>query len=192
MAVILTFGYKKRVKTLNLKNFNWKKYQKYFSAQSADDLNRFLEKMPHNVGQSVLIAAGIVWAVAAALGLFTAVQTQKLTELRSELKATEALKPVVPIIKNIPISKDEVEKFVTNAQENYRGIDIKANGSTIIITARNTANFTEFREAIGHVQNGGAGWRVSLEKLCVGRECDKQYKLAVSLKVNKVSVENPS
>jgi hypothetical protein len=177
---------------LNLKNFDWKKYQKYFSGQSADDLNRFLEKLPQNAGQSVLISAAIVWAVAAGLGLFTAVQSQKLTELRSELKATEALKPVVPIIKNIPIAKEEVEKFVKSAQENYRGIDIKANGSTIIITARNTANFTEFREAIGHVQNGGAGWRVSMEKLCVGRECDKQYKLAVSLKVNKVSVENPS
>ncbi len=174
---------------MSLKSFDIKTLQKYFSAQSADDLNRFLEKMPQNVGQTVLIAAAIAWGMAAAVGLYTAIQTQKLTELRAELKATEALKPSVPKIKNIAIPKKEVEKFVEHAKKSYRGIDIKSNGSTIIITARSTLNFAEFREAIGHVQNGGDGWRVSLEKLCVGRECDKQYKLAASLKVNKVSVE---
>lgn len=174
-----------------MKSFNIKKVEKIFDPKSADDLNRFLEKLPYNVGQTVLIAAAIVWGMAAAAGLYTAVQTQTLTELRAKLKETQALKPAVPKIKNISIPKKEVEKFVTNAQKSYRGIDFKANGSTIVITARSTANFAEFREAIGHVQNGGDGWRVSLEKLCVGRECDKQYSLAVALKVNKVSVENP-
>jgi hypothetical protein len=175
-----------------LKSFNWKKIGKYFSAQSADDLNSFLEKIPQHAGQTVLIAAGIAWGTAAASGLFTAIQVQKMTELREELKETTALKPSVPSIKNIPIPKQDVEKFVENAKKSYRGIDIRANGSTIIITASSTRNFTEFREAIGHVQNGGDGWRVTLEKLCVGRECDRQFKLAASLKVNKVSVENPS
>ena len=173
-------------------SFDIKKYERYFSSQSTKDLNVFLEKLPQNAGQTALIAAGIAWAMAAAAGLYTAVQTQTLTELRAELKATQALKPAVPHIKNIPIDKKAVEDFVASASKSYRGIDIRANGSTIIIGARSTSNFAEFREAIGHVQNGGAGWRVSLEKLCVGREFDKQYKLAVSLKVNKVSVENPS
>ena len=177
---------------MNLKSFDWKSLQKYFSSQSADDLNRFLEKMPQNAGQTILIAAGIAWAMAGALGLYTAIQTQQLTELRAKLMATEALKPSVPKIKNIAIPKAEVEKFVENAKKSYRGIDIKSKGSTIVITANSTLNFAEFREAIGHVQNGGQGWRVSLENLCVGRECDKRHKLAVSLKVNKVSVEKPS
>lgn len=170
---------------------DWQKFQKYFSAQSADDLNRFLEKVPQNAGQAVLIAAGIAWAMAAAVGLYTAVQTQKLTELRSELKETKALKPSVPTIRNVPISKDAVQKFVDSAKESYPNIDIQANGANVVITASGTVHFAEFRESIGHVQNGGDGWRVSLEKLCVGRECDKQHKLAVSLKVNKVSVEKP-
>ncbi|HPF77888.1 MAG TPA: hypothetical protein PLF01_01230 [Alphaproteobacteria bacterium] len=174
------------------KSFDIKTVQKYFSAQSADDLNRFLEKLPQNAGQTVLVAAAIAWGMAGAAGLYTAIETQKLTELREELKATEALKPAVPKINNIAIPKAEVEKFVENAKKSYKGLDIKVNGSTIIITATSTANFAEFREAIGHVQNGGDGWRVSLEKLCVGRECDRQFKLAASLKVNKVSVEKPS
>lgn len=177
---------------MSLKSFDIKSFQKYFSSQSADDLNRFLEKMPQNAGQTVLIAAAIAWGMAAAVGLYTSIQTQKLTELRAELKSTEALKPAVPQIKNMAIPKAEVEKFVESAKKSYRGIDIKVNGSTIIITANSTLNFAEFREAIGHIQNGGDGWRVTLEKLCVGRECDKRFKLAASLKVNKVSVEKSS
>lgn len=176
---------------MDFKSFNFKKYEKYFSAKSTDDLNRFLEKLPQHAGKNVLIAAGVIWAMAAALGLYTSIQAQELTKIRAELKETQALKPAVPTIKDIPISKAEVEKFVNEAKESYRGLDIKANGSTIVITSTRTSSFTEFREAIGHVQNGGDGWRVALEKLCVGRECDRNYKLAASLKVNKVSVEKP-
>ncbi len=174
---------------MNFKSFNWKYIQRYTSSKATGDFNRFLEKLPQNAGQTVLIAAAIAWGTAAALGLFTAIQTQKMIDLRAELKATEALKPSVPKIKTVGINKKDVEKFVTKAKESYKGLDIKANGSTIIITGQSTVNFTEFREAVGHVQNGGNGWRVSLEKLCVGRECDKQYKVAASLQVNKVSVE---
>lgn len=177
---------------MNFKSFDWKSLKKYFGKQSSDDLNRFLENLPQKAGQTVLIAAGIAWGVAAAAGLYTAVHTQSLIELRETLKETDALKPVVPVIKNIPIPKDDIEKFVESAKESYRGIDIKVNGSTIVISATNTSSFTEFREAIGHMQNGGEGWRVQMEKLCVGRECDKRFKLAVTLRVNKVSVENPS
>lgn len=172
-------------------SFDWQKIQRFLSSQSADDLNRFLEKVPQRAGQTVLIAAGIAWAMAGGAGLYTAVQTQKLTELRAELKETQALKPAVPSIRNVPIDKAAVQKFVESASDSYPNIDIKANGSNIVISSNSTVHFAEFREAIGHVQNGGDGWRVSLEKLCVGRECDKQHKLAVSLKVNKVSVENP-
>lgn len=177
---------------MDIKSFDIKKLEKYFTAKSSEDLNRFLEKLPQHAGKNILIAAGIVWAMAATLGLYTSIQAQELTKMRAELKEVQALKPEVPIIKDVAISKEEVEKFVTAAKQSYRGLDIKANGSTIVITTTRTAGFTEFREAIGHVQNGGDGWRVTLEKLCVGRECDKNYKLAASLKVNKVSVEKPS
>ncbi|MEM6811661.1 MAG: hypothetical protein AAF549_04255 [Pseudomonadota bacterium] len=177
---------------MDFKSVDFNKYKKYLNSQSSADLNRFLEALPHNAGKTVLIAAGIAWGIAAAAGLYASIQAQSLTELRAELKETQALKPAVPTIKNVAIPKAEVERFVTQAKKTYRGIDIKAQGSTIIITASSTSNFAEFREAIGHVQNGGNGWRVTLDKLCVGRECDKRFKLAASLKVNKVSVENPA
>jgi hypothetical protein len=177
---------------LSIKTFDFKSLKKYFSSQSSDDLNKFLEKLPQNAGHTVLIAAAIVWGMAAAFGLYTAIQTQQMTELRAELKETEALKPAVPKIKNVAIPKKDIDRFIKHAQKSYRGLSMKAKGSVIVITANRTSSFTEFREAIGHVQNGGDGWRVSLEKLCVGRECDKRFKLAASLKVSKVSVENPS
>lgn len=177
---------------MDFKSFDIKKFEKFFSAKASDDLNRFLENLPNHAGKNVLIAAGVIWALTAALGLYASIQAQELTILRAELREVQALKPAVPTIKNIAIPKKEIEDFVKKAEKNYRGINISSKGSTIVITATSTANFVEFREAIGHVQNGGDGWRVTLEKLCVGRECDRNYKLAVSLKVSKVSVEKPS
>ncbi len=176
----------------DFKNFDWRSLQKYMDPKSTGDLNAFLEKLPQHAGQTVLIAAGIAWAMAGALGLYTSIQVKQLTELRAELKEAEALTPIVPKISDVPIAKAEVEAFINKVKDSYKGLQFQLNGSTIVITSAQTNNFAEFREAIGHMQNGGSGWRVTLEKLCVGRECGQQQKLAVSLKVNKVSVENPT
>jgi hypothetical protein len=173
---------------VDLKSFDTTLLKKLMDPKAAGDLNIFLEKLPHHAGQTVLIAAGIAWAMAAALGLYASVEAKSLTELREQLKETKALQPTVPVIKDVPIDTKEVEAFVTELKDIYRGLTIQASGSTINITAATTSRFTEFREAVGHVQNGGSGWRVTMEKLCVGRECDR-VKLAAALKINKVSVE---
>lgn len=174
---------------MDFKNFDIKKINRLFSKKSSDDLNRFLENLPEHTGKNILISAGVMWALAAGLGLYTSIQTQELITVREELRETSSLKPAVPKIQNKSIDKKEVEQFVDDTKNSYRGLDIKANGSTIIITGNRTGSFTEFREALGHMQNGGDGWRVSLEKLCVGRECHRTHKLTTSLKVNRVSVE---
>lgn len=173
---------------MDFKSFDTTFLKKMMDPKAAGDLNVFLEKLPQHAGQTVLIASGIAWAMAAALGLYASVEAKSLTQLRESLKETKALQPSVPVIKDVPIDAKEVQKFAEELKNTYRGLDIKANGSTIMITASTTARFTEFREAVGHVQNGGSGWRVTMEKLCVGRECDK-VKLAAALKINKVSVE---
>jgi len=138
-----------------------------------------------------LIAAGIAWAMAGALGLYTTIQTQQMTELRAKLKETQALKPSVPVVKDVPVDKAEVESFVKTLKATYTGLDIQQSDASITITSNTTASFGQFREAVGHVQNGGTGWRVTLDKLCVGRECDNNQKLGAVLKINKVSVESP-
>lgn len=176
---------------LDFKNFDTSVLKKLVDPKSTGDLNAFLEKLPQNAGQTVLIAAGIAWAMAGALGLYASIQARQLTELRADLKEAEALTPIVPLIKDVPIAKTELDSFIEKVTPNYNGLKFQVNGSSIIITSPQTSNFAKFREAIGHMQNGGSGWRVSLDKMCVGRECGNTDKLAVSLKVNKVSVENP-
>jgi hypothetical protein len=174
----------------SLKSFDWRTLKKYTSPQVSEDLNAFLEKLPQHAGQSMLMIAGVAWAAAGALGLYTTVQMQKITEFRAKLQEAQALKPVVPIIKDTSVNPKEVTEFVDKIKGIYTGLSIKANGATILITADNTGSFGQFREAIGHIQNGGSGWRVTIDRLCVGRECER-VPLAASLKINKVSVESP-
>lgn len=176
----------------DFKKFDWRSLQKYMNPKSTEDLNAFLEKLPQHSGQTVLIAAGIAWAMAGALGLYASIQAKALTELRAEYQKADALTPIVPVISDVPISNTEVAAFLKKVEKSYPDLKLVANGSNIVITSGQTSNFAEFREAIGHMQNGGSGWRVTLDKLCVGRECSAGDKLAVSLKVNKVSVENPA
>jgi hypothetical protein len=174
----------------SLKAFDWRSLQKYASPKASGDLNAFLEKLPQNTNQSMLVIAGVSWACAAAMGLYTTIQLQKLTELRGSLQEAEALKPIVPVVKDVPVNKEEVTDFVAKTEATYQGLSFKANGAAILIEAESTGQFGQFREAVGHVQNGGAGWKVNIDRLCVGRECGKK-PLAAALKINKVSVDKP-
>lgn len=183
------FDFKKQFDALQ--SFDWRSLKKYANPKVADDINAFLEKMPQNAGKTMLVIVGVAWATAGAVGLFTVMQLQEITKLRAELQSAEALKPIVPVITDIPVSGKDVESFVEKMKDVYEGIEIRANGASIVLTGTDTSSFAQFREAIGHVQNGGSGWRVSIDRLCVGRECDKQ-PLGASLKINKVSVEKPS
>lgn len=174
----------------SLKSYDWRSLKKYANPQVTEDLNAFLEKMPQHAGNTMLMIAGIAWAAAGAIGLYTTVQMQKITDFRAELQEAEALKPIVPVIKDVPVNPKEVAQFVDKMKAIYTGLSIKVNGASILVTAENTAAFGQFREAIGHIQNGGSGWRVSIDRLCVGRECER-VPLAAALKINKVSVDKP-
>lgn len=175
---------------MDLKSFDMRSLQRYLQPQAMGDLNTFLERLPQHAGNQVLIAGGIAWAVACSLGLYTFIQTNKMIALRTELKNVTALQPTVPRITDVAVSTDDVTKFAKELADIYRGLAIKSTGSTIQISGTDTSRFAEFREAIGHVQNGGQGWRVSIESLCVGRECARE-KLSAQLKINRVNVDKP-
>lgn len=173
----------------SLSEFDWRSLNKYFSPHAANDFNKFLEAMPQTIGQKMLIIAGVVWGFAALVGLYTTVQINQLTELRATLQEADAIKPSVPKVSETPIDSSKITEFVEQIKPVYRGLDITSSGSSISITAQSTNQFGQFREAVGHVQNGGSGWRVNVEELCVGRECDR-IPLAARLKINKVSVDS--
>lgn len=174
----------------SLKSFDWRSLKKYASPKASEDLNAFLDKIPQNTNQTMLIVMGIVWGLAGATGLYTTVQLQNLTELRAELAEAKSLQPIVPKIVDKAVNPKQVSTFIEDMKKTYPGLYIKASGGAVTITAKNTGFYGQFREAIGHVQNGGSGWRVNIDRLCVGRECDRA-PLAAALKINKVSVDKP-
>lgn len=172
-------------------SFDWKSLQKFFSPQAADDLSRFMDALPERTGKGALIAAGIAWGAAAALGLFTVMQTKQLTEMRAELQTSKALKPLVPVISLQPVTKEDLTPLVDEFKTIYPGLSMNANGNNITIRSKETASFNQFREALGHVVNGGKGWKVDIDSLCVGREC-KQGGLDASVKIQKLKIDKPS
>ncbi len=171
-----------------LKSINWNSFQKLTTPQAADELNIFLEKLPKNTNKSILVITAIIWGSAAVLGLYTTVKMQELAELSIKRGEAQALLPIVPKIQDKPVDTQEVKTFVDELHKTYKDLEIKGSSSNIVINAKSTANYGQFREAIGHIQNGGFGWRVNVEKMCVGKEC-KQFPLSATLRINKVSVE---
>ena len=174
----------------SLQSFDLRSLQKYFSPQATSDLNHFLEKLPVNAGQTMLIIAGIIWAVAGTIGLYASVQIQELTKLRAEFQEAHAIQPAVPQIRDVPVDQAGIKEFASKINDVYKGLEIKSSGASISIQGKSTQAFGEFREAIGHIQNGGSGWRVNIDNLCVGRECQGPPLMA-TLKINKVSVDKP-
>ncbi len=174
-----------KLKTLN---FDWRTIGRYLNPKALDDVNELLEQLPHRTNKALLIVVAIIWAIAFALGLYTTVKMQEMAELVAKREEAQGLLPAVPELRDNPVSAKEIVSFVDELQKIYKGLEIKGNSSNIVIRAKTTSSFGQFREAIGHIQNGGAGWHVDVEKLCVGREC-KQYPLAAVLKINKVTVE---
>lgn len=175
----------------SLQSVNWlSTWRKLTNAQASNDFLKFMERLPQNSGQTMLIIAGVTWAAVGALGLFTTIQVQKLTETRAKLQEAQALKPIVPVIKDVAVNPQEVSDFLTRTANIYTTLEIKGQGSSITVTAPTTAQFAAFREAISHIQSGGSGWRVNIDRLCVGRECEGK-PLSASLNINKVSVDKP-
>lgn len=175
---------------MGLKAINFKALNRYLGPQGMHDLNLFLERLPQHAGQSLLIAAGVSWAVAAGVGLFTFMQARDLSELRAQLQDANALKPLVPVVREMPLEDKTLSDFSDKLSEIYKTLEIRSQGNKITINSTSTASYGLFREAVSHVFNGGNGWKVSLDSLCVGREC-KQNALSITLKINRISIDKP-
>lgn len=158
---------------------------------AADDLNRFMEKLPQNAGNGPLVAAGISWVMVAALGLFTMMQLQHLTELRAELLQSEALKPVLPVISQTPVPVNELKVVTDGFKAVYPGMNINVSAGSVTIQSKSTTDYANFREILGHIVNAGPGWVIQVESLCVGREC-KLNALNAKLKIQKLKIDKPS
>jgi len=162
---------------------------KMVSPQGMGDLNRFIEQMPLRAGYGVLIAGGIVWLMAGIAVVYATTVAKDVADIRAELVKSEALKPVVAQLVKEPVSKSDIENFVAKVNPLYKEVNIESdNRSGIKITSSSGRYFGAFREAINHAYNGGQRWRLSLESLCVGRECQGGFLMG-TFKVNTLKVQ---
>lgn len=170
---------------------DWSSLQRYTSPQAMKDLDAFLDALPLNVGYNALIAAGIAWAVAGAAVLFASTEVGKVSELRAEMMKVEALQPPIPVLEYIPVGKDGIERVSKKITESYKGISVATGApGKATVTAQDTDFFPQFLASISMIENAGKNWKVSLDRMCVGRDCTGS-KLSADLKIEAVKVGAP-
>ncbi len=165
--------------------------KRYTSAQSMKDLDVFLDDLPLNVGYNALIAAGIACLMGAGSVWFAAQETEKVSKLHADLMNVQALQPPVPILKYTPVSKDVIKDMSDKIKKTYKGLNIEGGSDgSVTITAQDTDFFPQFLAAISYLQRGGKSWKVMINSLCVGRDCNGS-KLSANLQVQMVRFGEP-
>lgn len=146
--------------------------RRLLSPNAYRDLDSFIESMPLRAGYASVVA-GIVCLVVACLAVtYMSVQAGDLMRLRADILKAEALKPTVPVITKVPVDDQEVADFIKKMSDFYPQLTVTSRaGGHIEIRSKTTDKYGAFREAVGHAFNGGKGWRLSVDALCVGREC---------------------
>ena len=164
--------------------------------KQTQDLQTFLENLPQKVGTTTLAIAGAVWLVAGIAILYGTTQTDKIAALKAEYQETNALTPPIPVIQNTLVDKASIQKFAEKAAAEYEktGVKIAEVNGKIEVRGNTGRQYGVFREAVGHIQNGGTGWRVSVDELCVGRDCQTEKARAFLyglFSVSRINIEMP-
>jgi hypothetical protein len=168
--------------------------KRLMSPNTYKNLNGFLEEMPLRAGYAGLIAGVVSLLLACVSVMYVVVQAGGLMQLRADILKAEALKPTVPVIKKTPVGDDEIAAFVKKMTELYPQIAVTSPSSgNIEIRSKTTDKYGAFREAVGHLFNGGKGWRADVNALCVGRECKNNNDAVYgSFKIHRLRVDKPT
>lgn len=174
---------------MDFKNIDFSQLKRLTDPNAAKDLDRFLDNLPTTVGYNALIAAGLAWAFAAGAVLFAMTEASKAAELRTELLKVESLRPPVPEIQFVPVSKGQIEEFVDNVERInlYPVLTFRVSGDGKLEISGNDQEFTAMTYAIGHIQGGGKNWHVAVDTMCVGPEC-QGGSMKTSLNVTSIKV----
>jgi hypothetical protein len=164
--------------------------KKATSPQGVKDFDAFLDDLPVNVGYNALIAAGITCLMAAAAVWFTAGETEKVSKLHSDLMNVQALQPPVPVLKYMPVPRDVLKAQTDKIVSNFKGITVNISDGSIVLNAQDTDYFPQFLAAISYLQRGGKDWKVKINTLCVGRDCQGS-KVSANLKIEMVRFGEP-
>jgi hypothetical protein len=166
--------------------------KRLMSPHAYKNLDVFVEQMPMRAGKTAVVA-GIASLVLACLAItYVVVQANNIMTLRADILKAESLKPTVPVINKAPVADTEVADFVKRIAELYPQVDFVTQGNRIEMRAPNTDKYGAFREAVGHAFNGGQGWRLQVEALCVGRECKNNTQVFGAFTIHRLRVDKAS
>lgn len=174
---------------MDFKKFDFAQLKRLADPNAAKDLDRFLDSLPTNVGYNALIAAGLTWILAAGAVLFAMTQATQVSELRAELLAVESMRPPVPQIDFVPVSKTALERFIEDVEriDLYPVLTFRVGSDGKMEISGNEQEFTAMTYAIGHIQGGGKNWHVAIEDMCIGPEC-QGGTLKANLKISTIKV----
>ncbi|MCB1538438.1 MAG: hypothetical protein H6865_04530 [Rhodospirillales bacterium] len=166
--------------------------KRYLSPNAYKDLDVFLEQLPMRAGQGIIIAGVAAWLAAGCCVVYVTMQASNILHLRADILKAESLTPTVPVITKVPVPGTEVEDFTKKLSDLYPQINFVGQANRIEMRSADTAKYGAFREAVGHAFNGGRGWRLQVESLCVGRECKNNLGLFGAFSVNRLRVDKPA
>ncbi len=162
------------------------------SPHAYKNLDVFVEQLPLRAGYAA-VAAGAICLVLACLSITYAVlQANNIMTLRADILKAEALKPTVPVITKAPVEDAQVQAFIKKMKDFYPQMDITGSGARIELRSSEISKYGAFREAVGHMFNGGKGWRVAVENMCVGRECKNATTVHGVFTVHMLRVDKPT
>ncbi|HEY8962950.1 MAG TPA: hypothetical protein VIN59_00660 [Alphaproteobacteria bacterium] len=174
--------------------FDLASLKRYASPHAYKDLDVFLEQLPMRAGHGVIIAGVVAWVIAGLAMVYVVMQANHVMALRADILKAEALKPTVPVISEAAVDAGEVEAFTKLLTQFYPQLNFIAAGNKIEIRSDKTEMYGAFREAAGHIFNGGVGWRAKVDDLCVGRECkiaNGNTALYGAFTISRLSVVKP-
>ena len=166
--------------------------KRLLSPHSYKNLDTFVEQMPLRAGQGAIIAGIASWVLACLAVTYVVMQANNIMTLRADILKAEALKPTVPVINKVPAADADVAEFVKKIAELYPQINFVSAANRIEMRAGSTDKYGAFREAVGHIFNGGKGWRVDVDTMCVGRECKANTPVYGAFTVYTLRVDKPA
>lgn len=165
--------------------------KRLMSPHAYKNLDAFVEQIPLRAGYAA-VAAGAASLVLACLSItYVVIQANNIMSLRADILKAEALKPTVPVITKVPVADTEIQAFSKRIKEFYTQLDVVSSGSRVELRSSQVDRYGAFREAVGHLFNGGKGWRIGIESLCVGRECKNKIPLQGAFSVHTLRVDKP-
>lgn len=166
--------------------------KRLLSPSAYKNLDTFVEQLPLRAGHAAVIAGGACLLFAALSVTYVVMQANNIMSLRADILKAEALKPTVPVINKAPVADAEVAAFIKKIESLYSQINLVPAGARVEMRASNVDKYGAFREAVGHLFNGGKGWRVTVEEMCVGRECKNNTPVFGAFTVHTLRVDKPA